>query len=462
MEYRIESDSIGEVKVPRNALWGPQTERSRQNFTAGGFMPLAVIRSLIELKRAAAFANTELANLSTDRSAAIVLAADELLNLPDAELREHFPLKVYQTGSGTQTNMNVNEVIAHLGKKRTDTTLSPNDDVNRAQSSNDFFPAAMHIAASRAVAELSAAGEELIHALREKETYYWNTLKLGRTHLQDATPLTFGQEISGWIAALRHDLHLLKEAAQTLQELPVGGTAVGTGLNAPAGFADAVIAQLNQQNDRPFTVMENKFFGLASHAPLIATHGMIKTLASDLYKIGSDLRFLASGPRGGYGELTLPANEPGSSIMPGKVNPTQIEALNMACLKTIGNDTALAIANSQGNFELNVAKPLIIDAFLESCALLRETIEQFSKKSIAGLVADKEKMLAKLENSLMGVTALVPHIGYENAAKIAQNALKNQQDLKGAALKSGLLSEKQFDQWVDYFQMTNLDRSHIE
>ena len=457
-DYRIEYDTLGAVKIPDQVLWGPQTQRSLQNFKAGKTMPLALIRVLIQLKKAAAQANYELYNLDATKSNLIVQACDQLLALEDNELQKHFPLKIYQTGSGTQTNMNVNEVIAHVAQKLdSQNEILPNDDVNRGQSSNDIFPTAMNIAARLAVAETMLAVKGLIAALKIKQSKYWQTVKIGRTHLQDATPLTFGQEISGWTAMLEHDLLYLEKLEPTLNELAIGGTAVGTGLNAVPGFAQKVAKQMAEIYGVAFSADGNKFYGLAAHSGLNVVHGALKTLAADLLKIANDIRFLASGPRAGYGELKIPANEPGSSIMPGKVNPTQCEALTMASVRVMGNDVVVNMASSQGNFEMNVYKPVLIDAFLESADLLTETIQSFNEHLIQGLEVNEKRMQSLVDYSLMTVTALAPHIGYHESAKIAQLAEKEGLTLKEAALKSGKVTKEQYRQWMDPLKMTNID-----
>lgn len=456
--YRIESDTLGEVKIPADALWGPQTERSRHNFSTGELMPLPVIKAMLNIKKAAALANFELNNLEKNKADLIVAAVDLLLSLPDSKLRAAFPLHVYQTGSGTQTNMNVNEVIANQAKQLDSTIkILPNDDVNRSQSSNDTFPTAMNITSFLAVKKLEKEVQHLIDLLNEKKEQYWKIVKIGRTHLQDATPLTFGQEISGWSSTLEHDLQYLQELAGTLTELAIGGTAVGTGLNAPKDFAFKVTKHLNQIYSESFTSRSNKFYGLTSHSGINVVHGALKTLASDLLKIANDVRFLASGPRAGYNELNIPANEPGSSIMPGKVNPTQAEALTMAAVKVMGNDTTITIASSQGNFEMNVYKPVIIASFLESVELLIGTIQGFADKMIKGLTINQKRMQQLVDQSLMTVTSLSPHIGYHASAEIAQLAEHENLTLKEAALKSGKVSEKQFDQWVNPLKMTNIE-----
>ncbi|MBZ2406246.1 class II fumarate hydratase [Liquorilactobacillus hordei] len=458
MDFRIESDTIGPVNIPVDALWGAQTQRSRQNFKAGNKMPLDVIRVLLIIKRSAAVANCQLGKMSKEKSDLIVKAVDTLLRLENSELRRDFPLRVYQTGSGTQTNMNVNEVIAHMAKKL-DASLEilPNDDVNMGQSSNDVFPTAMNIAAMQALKHVIEEVQKLTDELKNKQRLYWETVKIGRTHLQDATPLTFGQEISGWVSMLEHDLEFINSTKDSLYELPLGGTAVGTGLNTTIKFTEIVNTEINNYYHSSFNVKNNKFYGLAAHSAINAVHGTLKTLAADLLKIANDVRFLASGPRAGYGELNIPANEPGSSIMPGKVNPTQAEALTMAAVRVIGNDTVISVAASQGNFEMNVYKPLIIDAFLESVSLLTLTVNGFNKKMIAGMTVNEKRMGELVDNSLMTVTALSPHLGYHKSAEIAQKAQRQGISLREAALESGEISESDFDQWVDAKKMTMIN-----
>lgn len=456
--FRTEADTLGPVQIPAAALWGPQTERSRHNFPTGQFMPLAIIRALLNIKKAAAQANLATDQLSPAKGQLIVQAIDELLALDDEALRQDFPLKVYQTGSGTQTNMNVNEVVANKCKQlQPELTILPNDDVNRGQSSNDTFPTAMNIVAVEALDQLLPAVQHLIDELKVKQDRYWHTVKVGRTHLQDATPLTFGQEVSGYVAALEHDLSYLQTLAPTLLELAIGGTAVGTGLNAAPGMADQIAAKMSAIYGHHFTAQTNKFYGLAHHSGLAVVHGALKTLAADLFKIAQDLRFLASGPRAGYGELNLPANEPGSSIMPGKVNPTQAEAVTMAVMRVFGNDVVVSMASSQGNFEMNVFKPVLIDAFLESADLLTGTITGFADKLVHGLTVNEARMKELLANSLMTVTALSPHLGYHASAKLAQAAAQNGTTLREAALASGQVTAAQYDEWMDLLKMTNVD-----
>lgn len=456
-DYRIEEDTLGAVRIPTTAMWGAQTERSRNNFSTGSKMPLAIIKALLQIKKAAAIANKEVQAITEEKADLIVQAIDQLLKLDDDDLRKDFPLVVYQTGSGTQTNMNVNEVVAHVAKQiNSKIEILPNDDVNHGQSSNDIFPTAMNITAAMAVEELEGSTKHLIEELKRKQVQYWQVVKIGRTHLQDATPVTFGQEVSGWVSMLEHDLNYLKTLNETLGELAIGGTAVGTGLNAAPGFADKIAEQMTEVYEHEFTAETNKFYGLAAHSGLNVVHGAIKTLASDLMKIANDVRFLASGPRSGYGELNIPANEPGSSIMPGKVNPTQAEAITMAAARVMGNDVTVNIAASQGNFEMNVYKPVLISAFLESAELLTGTMTCFADKMIAGLTVNEDRMKELVDRSLMTVTALSPHIGYHQSAEIAQQAQKDGSTLRQAALKSGLVTAEQFDSWVVPIDMTNI------
>lgn len=461
VEYRTEEDTLGPVKIPADALWGPQTERSRHNFPTGQYMPLPMIRALLNIKKAAAQANLELEQIDEVRGNLIIEAIDSLLALDDEELRKDFPLKVYQTGSGTQTNMNTNEVVAHKAHElNPDVEILPNDHVNMGQSSNDTFPTAMNMAAVDAVAKLEKATQHLIEELKVKQDQYWRTVKVGRTHLQDATPLTFGQEVSGYVSALEHDLTYLENLRPTLLELAIGGTAVGTGLNAAPGMPEKIAEKVSAVYGHEFTAKSNKFYGLAHHSGLNVVHGAIKTLAADVFKIAQDIRFLASGPRAGYGELNIPANEPGSSIMPGKVNPTQAEAVTMAAMRVFGNDVVVSMSSSQGNFEMNVYKPVLIDAFLESADLLAGTMTGFADKMIHGLTVNEQRMADLLDNSLMTVTALSPHIGYHDSAVIAQTADREGTTLREAALKSGKVTEEQYDEWMDYTKMTNIDREN--
>lgn len=457
-DYRIESDTLGEVKVPKDALWGAQTGRSRHNFPTGPLMPVWVIKALINVKLAAAKVNAAEGELNQHRADLIEQAAEKLLNLSDADLMKDFPLHVYQTGSGTQTNMNVNEVLAHVANQiDPEAKILPNDDVNYSQSSNDTFPTAMNIAGLKAVQQLLPELERLIEVFDQLSQKYWDVVKIGRTHLQDATPLTFGQEISGWSSTLKHDVSFIKMNANGLLDLPIGGTAVGTGLNAEIGFDQAMVTELGQIYGEKFKV-ENKFYGLAAHTALTNTHGAISTLATDLMKISNDIRFLASGPRAGYGEISIPANEPGSSIMPGKVNPTQTEAMTMAATRIMGNNTTIEVANSQGNFEMNVYKPVIIATFIESVELLIGLLPNYIDKLVAGIQVNEQEMKKLVDKSLMTVTALSPYIGYHNAASIAQLAMKEGLNLREAAVQSGFLSATDFDKWVDPLKMTNNQR----
>jgi len=457
-DYRIEEDTLGAVKIPKDALWGAQTQRSRNNFSTGSKMPLEIIKALLQIKKAAAIANKEVGAIAEDKADLIVKSIDQLLKLDDVSLRKDFPLVVYQTGSGTQTNMNVNEVVSHVAQNiNPQLEILPNDDVNHGQSSNDIFPTAMNITAAMAVEKLIDSLKHLIEELQTKQAKYWHVVKIGRTHLQDATPLTFGQEVSGWVSMLQHDLDYLQTLKKTLSELAIGGTAVGTGLNAAPGFAEKIAEQMSVVYDFEFTADTNKFFGLAAHSGLNVVHGAIKTLASDLLKIANDVRFLASGPRSGYGELNIPANEPGSSIMPGKVNPTQAEAITMAAVKVMGNDVTIDLAASQGNFEMNVYKPVLISTFLESAELLTGTMTGFADKMIAGLTVNETRMQELVDQSLMTVTALSPHIGYHHSAEIAQLAQREGTTLREAAIKSKLVTAEQFDQWVVPIEMTNIE-----
>jgi len=419
-------------------------------------MPLQIIRAFLHLKKAAAESNVEVGDEPKEKGEAIEDAIDHLLALDDEELRKDFPLHVLQTGSGTQSNMNVNEVVANLANKlHPGLGILPNDDVNRGQSSNDTYPTAMNIVAVEALDKLEPAIQHLIDELVIKEKKYWKTVKVGRTHLQDATPLTFGQEVSGYISALKHDLAYIQELKPTLYELAIGGTAVGTGLNAAPGMTEKIAGKLSEVYGHEFKVKTNKFWGLAHHSGLDVVHGALKTLAADMFKIAQDIRLLASGPRAGYHELNIPANEPGSSIMPGKVNPTQAEAVTMAAAKVFGNDTTITFACSQGNFEMNVFKPVMIAAFLESANVLSGTISSFANKMIHGLTVNKERMAKDVTDSLMTVTALSPHIGYHEAATIAQTAAKENTTLRTAALKSGLVTKEQYDKWMKPITMTN-------
>ncbi len=450
MEYRTEHDSMGEVRVPADRYWGAQTERSRTNFRIGvghEMMPEEIIFAFAVLKKAAARVNHALLpdKMTAEKCETIGAVCEEILC---GELDGHFPLVVWQTGSGTQTNMNVNEVIANRGNalagKR---LLHPNDDVNRSQSSNDTYPTAMHIAFVLGIRKkLLPALEQLIQTLSRLEAENADVIKCGRTHLQDATPITFGQEISGWRASLQKDARLLDRAAEELCELALGGTAVGTGLNAPKGFDIAVAAEIAALTGEDFRTAENKFHALTSKDEAVAAHGAVKALAADLMKIANDIRWLASGPRLGLGEITIPENEPGSSIMPGKVNPTQCEAVTMVAAQVMGNDVAVGIAASQGNFELNVFMPVCAYNFLQSVRLLADAIVSFDVNCVRGIAPNREKMRANLQSSLMLVTALNPYIGYENAAKTAQLAHREGITLREACVRLGFLTPERFDE----------------
>ncbi|XID94649.1 class II fumarate hydratase [Paenibacillaceae bacterium WGS1546] len=449
MEYRIEKDSLGEVRVPADKLWAAQTERSLANFRIGEEkMPLELIRVFALLKKSAALVNAELGKLSEDAANAIVEAADEVLQ---GKWDGHFPLSVWQTGSGTQSNMNVNEVLANranqlLAAKGSEIRVHPNDDVNKSQSSNDTFPTAMHVAALIEVEDRVLPAVRMLRStLEDKSRQFADVIKIGRTHLQDATPLTLGQEIGGWARMLVKSERMIREAAEHLRELAIGGTAVGTGINAHPLFGDKVAAKIGELSGRAFRSAENKFHALTSHDELAHAHGAFKALAADLMKIANDVRWLASGPRSGIGEISIPANEPGSSIMPGKVNPTQSEALTMVVAQVFGNDVTIGFAASQGNFELNVFKPVIIYNFLQSARLLSDAIRSFNDHCAVGIEANEAAIRDHLARSLMLVTALNPHIGYENAAAIAKTAHAEGLTLKEAALRSGLLTEEQFD-----------------
>ena len=449
MEYRIEHDTMGEVRVPADRYWGAQTQRSYENFKIGTQrMPEEIIHAFGILKKAAAQANLALGALDEERAAAIQQAADEVIS---GKLQDHFPLVIYQTGSGTQSNMNVNEVIANraneiLGKK----LVHPNDHVNKSQSSNDTFPTAMHIAAVQAVEDrLLPALDQLAGTFARLEKENTDIIKTGRTHLQDATPLTLGQEISAWYAMLTETRAMLTQSLTGVRKLALGGTAVGTGLNAPQGFAELSAQKISEITGKPFETAPNKFHALTAKDALVFCHGAMKALAADLMKIANDIRWLASGPRCGIGEITIPENEPGSSIMPGKVNPTQCEALTMVCVKVMGNDAAIGFAASQGNFQLNVFMPVLICSFLESARLLADAMHSFNLHCAKGILPNLQKIDENMNKSLMLVTALNPHIGYENAAKIAKLAHKENLTLKEAALQLRLVSEEDFAKWVD-------------
>jgi fumarate hydratase, class II len=460
---RIESDSMGEIKVPSDVLWGAQTMRSLIHFPIGhDRMPTALIHAFATLKKAAALSNADLGLLQKTKANLIVKAANEILK---GKHDDQFPLHVWQTGSGTQTNMNVNEVIANRaiqmagGKLGSKKPVHPNDHVNMSQSSNDTFPTAMHVAAAQQlVHKLMPAVKTLRDALAKKEKQFNKIVKIGRTHLQDAVPLTLGQEFSGYVAQLDADLKHLKAVLPGLYQLAAGGTAVGTGLNSHPKFAKKVAATIADLTGLPFVTAPNKFASLAAHDAVIFASGALKTLAASLMKIANDVRWLGSGPRCGLGELVLPENEPGSSIMPGKVNPTQSEAMTMVCVQVMGNDAAIGFAGSQGNFELNVFKPVMIFNFLHSLTLMADACGTFTKYCVDGLKADTKKIDGYLHNSLMLVTALAPHIGYDNCAKVAHEAHVKHQTLKEAVVKMGLLSDKEFDRLVRPEKMTKPNR----
>ena len=457
-QTRIETDSMGPIEVNQNCYWGAQTQRSLKYFAIGNdLMPEELIRAFGILKKAAAIVNQDLGKLSPEKANLIIQAADEVIA---GQLMAHFPLRVWQTGSGTQTNMNVNEVISNraialsggvLGSK---TPVHPNDDVNMSQSSNDTFPTAMHIAAVQTLTQnLIPSIQALRDALSLKKAEFEDIIKIGRTHLMDAVPLTLGQEFSGYIAQLDHNLERIQTSLPHLYELAIGGTAVGTGLNTHPEFAQRVAEKIAELTGLPFISAPNKFAALASHDAIAMASGALKTLACTNMKIANDLRWLGSGPRCGLGELILPANEPGSSIMPGKVNPTQSEAMTMVCVQVMGNDTAIAIAGSQGNFELNVFKPVMIHNLLHSIRLLSDASDSFREHLVVGLAANRQQIEHYLTNSLMLVTALNPHIGYDAAAKVAKTAYLEGKTLKEASVELGILTPEQFDAWVRPVEM---------
>jgi len=456
---RSETDSMGSIEVPDNAYWGAQTQRSLHHFSIGGdLMPAAVIRGMAILKKAAALVNRDLGKLSDDDARLIVQAADEILA---GELDDHFPLFVWQTGSGTQTNMNVNEVISNRaielagGEKGSKSPIHPNDHVNMSQSSNDTFPTAMHIAAAEEISHrLLPSVRALRDALAVKAAEFDDIVKIGRTHLQDAVPLTLGQEFSGYVAQLDADIERIQQTLQGLYELAIGGTAVGTGLNTHPEFAEAVAARIAELTRLPFVTAPNKFAALAAHDAIVFASGAVRTLAVSLMKIANDIRWLASGPRAGLGELVLPENEPGSSIMPGKVNPTQSEAMTMVCVQVLGNDTTVGIAGSQGNFELNVFKPVMIFNLLRSVDLLTDASASFREFAIEGVEANEEQIAEHVRNSLMLVTALSEHIGYDSSAAIAKHAHKHGKTLKEATVELGHLTPEKFDELVRPEDMT--------
>jgi fumarate hydratase class II len=455
MTYRIEHDTMGEVQVPADSYWGAQTERSRNNFKIGpeASMPKEIIEAFAYLKKAAAYTNADCGVLTTEKRDLIAQVCDEILA---GKLADQFPLVIWQTGSGTQSNMNVNEVVSNRshviqGNKLGEGTpfIHPNDDVNKSQSSNDTYPTAMHIAAYKAVLEVTIPGvEKLRDTLQAKSSAFKDVVKIGRTHLMDATPLTLGQEFSGYVSQLNHGLKALRNTLDHLAELALGGTAVGTGINTPKGYDVKVAAYIAQFTNIPFRTAENKFEALAAHDAIVETHGALKQLAVSLMKIGNDIRMLASGPRSGIGEIYIPENEPGSSIMPGKVNPTQNEALTMVAAQVMGNDVTISIGGSNGHYELNVFKPVMAANFLQSARLLGDACVSFNDHCAIGIEPNYEGIKKHVDNSLMLVTALNPHIGYENAAKIAKKAHKENKSLREAALELGLLTNEQFDAWV--------------
>jgi len=456
MEYRIEKDTLGEVKVPADKYWGAQTERSRNNFKIGpsGSMPIEVVHAFAYLKKAAAYANCELGVLEEKKRDLISQAADEIIA---GKLDNQFPLVIWQTGSGTQSNMNVNEVIANrahvlAGNKLGDggKTLMPNDDVNKSQSSNDTFPTGMHIACYKKIIETTIPGvEQLRNTLFAKSQAFKDVVKIGRTHLMDATPLTIGQEFSGYVSQLDHGLKALKNTLAHLSELALGGTAVGTGLNTPKGYDVLVAKKIAEFTGLPFITAENKFEALAAHDAIVETHGALKQLAVSLNKIANDIRLMASGPRSGIGELIIPANEPGSSIMPGKVNPTQAEAITMVCAQVMGNDVAVTVGGTQGHYELNVFKPLMAYNLLQSAQLIGDACVSFDVNCAQGIEPNHPRIQELLNNSLMLVTALNTKIGYYKAAEIANEAHKNGTTLREEAVRLGYVPEEEYDNWVD-------------
>ena len=464
MKFRKEKDTMGSVQVPADKYWGAQTERSRNNFKIGspGSMPIDIIYGFAILKKAAAYTNEELGVLSAEKRDLIAQVCDEI---EAGELNEHFPLVAWQTGSGTQSNMNVNEVIAnraHVLQGRVlgegERTLLPNDDVNKSQSSNDTFPTGMHIAIYKKIVEVTLPGvSQLRDTLAKKAAEFDDVIKIGRTHFMDATPLSLGQEFSGYVAQLNQGIKALENTLPHLAQLALGGTAVGTGINTPKGYAQRVSRYIAQFTGLPFVSAENKFEALAAHDALVETHGALRQLAVSLFKIANDIRIMASGPRSGIGELIIPANEPGSSIMPGKVNPTQCEALTMVCAQVMGNDTAVAFAGTQGHFELNVYKPVMALNVLESAQLIGDACVSFDRNCAQGIVPNTDKVDKLLKNSLMLVTALNPKIGYYKAAEIANLAHQNKLTLKEAALQTGYLTEVEFDEWVQPKNMIGRD-----
>ena len=461
MDHRIEKDTLGEVKVPANAYWGPQTERSRLNFKIGAVasMPLEIIYGFAYLKKAAAYTNFDSGVLDQKKRDLIAMVCDEII---EGKLDDQFPLVIWQTGSGTQSNMNVNEVIsnrAHVleGNKlgEGNKTLAPNDDVNKSQSSNDTFPTGMHIAAYKKVIEITLPGlEKLKNALSKKSKSFQSIVKIGRTHLMDATPLTLGQEFSGYVSQLDHGIKAIRNTLDHLSELALGGTAVGTGINTPAGYAEKVAAYIAEFTGLPFITAKNKFEALAAHDAIVETHGALKQTAVSLNKIANDIRLLASGPRSGIGEIIIPANEPGSSIMPGKINPTQCEAMTMVCSQVMGNDVAIGVAGLQGHYELNVFKPVIAANILQTAQLIGDACVSFTDNCVVGIEPNHKRIEALVDNSLMLVTALNTKIGYYKAAEIANKAHSDGTPLKEAAISLGYVTSEEFDQWVKPEEMT--------
>lgn len=459
MKYRIEKDTMGQVEVPADKYWGAQTQRSKNNFKIGdGRMPIEIIRAFAYLKKAAARTNQELGVLDSEKADLIAKVCDEIL---DGKHDEQFPLVVWQTGSGTQSNMNINEVVANrshvlMGNKLGEGArlIHPNDDVNKSQSSNDTFPTAMHIAAYKILVETTLPGiKKLRDTLNKKAKEFDSIVKIGRTHWMDATPLTLGQEFSGYVAQLDHRMKAINNSLPHLRELALGGTAVGTGINTPKGYAKLVAEKIAEFTGLPFVTAPNKFESLAAHDAIVEASGALKTVAVSLMKIANDIRVLSSGPRSGIGEISIPANEPGSSIMPGKVNPTQAEAITMVCAQVMGNDVSINIGGSNGHFELNVFKPMMISNFLESARLIGDACASFNDNCAVGIEPNKDNLKKNLDNSLMLVTALNTHIGYEKAAEIAKKAFKDNTTLKKAALEMGYLTEEEFDEWVDPSKM---------
>ena len=455
MKYRIEKDTMGEVKVPSDKYWGAQTERSRNNFKIGAAasMPLEIVYGFAYLKKAAAHTNCELGVLSEDKRDLISIVCDEIL---DGKHDDQFPLVIWQTGSGTQSNMNSNEVIANRAHvinggnlEDAEKTIHPNDDVNKSQSSNDTFPTGMHIAAYKVIIENTIPGiEQLRDTLEAKSIAFNKVVKIGRTHLMDATPLTLGQEFSGYVSQLNHGLRALDNTLDHLSEIALGGTAVGTGINTPAGYSDLVAQYIADFTELPFVSAENKFEALAAHDAIVESHGALKQLAVSINKIANDIRMLASGPRSGIGEIIIPSNEPGSSIMPGKVNPTQCEAITMVCAQVMGNDVAITVGGMQGHYELNVFKPLMAANFLQSARLIGDACVSFDENCAQGIEPNYENLKNNLNNSLMLVTALNTKIGYEKSAKIAKNAHQNGTTLKEESINLGYLTSEEFDEWV--------------